>query len=186
MKSSNKRRFSRLTWWWTSINSCALGIPVKLPKWQAIIVNWTATSRWGLYKLRCSRQPTAAYSPEYPVWRNADEMVARTRACAEISPHIPHVKSTWKTKGTLNDGYKHRVRSSYSAEAEPRVPAEKLSMNLTVFCSTGTVVPPDWTQTLSDKVSPEKMQNLPSPIQPWYQILDDPDKTELIFLYCYQ
>jgi len=32
----------------------------------------------------------------------------------------------------------------YSAEAEPLVPALKLSTNLTVWFSSGTVVPPDF------------------------------------------
>jgi len=31
----------------------------------------------------------------------------------------------------------------YSADAEPLVPILKLSTNRTVFCSIGTVVPPD-------------------------------------------
>ena len=35
------------------------------------------------------------------------------------------------------------ISRKYSAEAEPLVPALKLSINLTVFCSKGTVVPPD-------------------------------------------
>lgn len=32
----------------------------------------------------------------------------------------------------------------YSAEAEPLVPTLKLSTKRTVFCSIGTVVPPDY------------------------------------------
>ena len=35
----------------------------------------------------------------------------------------------------------------YSAEADPLVPALKLSMKRTVFCSRGTVVPPDCRET---------------------------------------
>lgn len=36
----------------------------------------------------------------------------------------------------------------YSADAEPRVPMLKLSMNRTVFSSRGTVVPPEVTKTI--------------------------------------
>jgi len=35
------------------------------------------------------------------------------------------------------------ICNGYSAEAEPLVPMLKLSINLTVFPSSGTVVPPD-------------------------------------------
>ena len=36
---------------------------------------------------------------------------------------------------------------NHSADADPLVPALKLSTNLTVLCSRGTVVPPDCKQT---------------------------------------
>lgn len=36
------------------------------------------------------------------------------------------------------------IRKGYSAEEAPLVPALKLSTNLTVLCSRGTVVPPDY------------------------------------------
>ena len=50
-----------------------------------------------------------------------------------------------------------------SADVAPRVPEEKLSINRTVLCSSGTVVPPEVTRAMRRGVGEER----------WCEIKDD-------------
>lgn len=58
---------------------------------------------------------------------------------------------------------------NYSAEADPLVPAEKLSTNRTVLYSNGTVVPPDCSlKAIINILIFKKIKNLPSQEQFYY------------------
>ena len=52
---------------------------------------------------------------------------------------------------------------SYSADVAPRMPELKLSRNLTVSCSSGTVVPPDCSSQRPDGAHSARGARRPSP-----------------------
>lgn len=87
---------------------------------------------------------TESNSFEYCFLKTSDRIKRNEESFAPINEIAIDSLLSWLSSVKYRlDGPLVERCGTYSAEAAPRVPAEKLSTKRTVLCSRGTVVPPD-------------------------------------------